>query len=91
MILMIKNIQKNSWFLDKSELDFFMRFPEVIIGWEVCILGWVSDKYFYLLKPCCNYIFQISILSISTKVMGGNDNLWTFFKDVHFLPVPSLI
>ena len=29
-------------------------------------------KYSYLLKPCCNYIFQFSILSISTKVMEGN-------------------
>ena len=34
----------------------------LIIGWQVCILGWVSDKYSYLLKPCCNYIFQVSII-----------------------------
>ena len=55
-----------------------------IIGWQVCILGWVSDKYSYLLKPCCNYIFQVSILSISTKVMKGNDNLWTSLK-IHYI------
>ena len=34
----------------------------LIIGWEVCILGWLSDKYSYLLKSCCNYIFQLSII-----------------------------
>ena len=33
-----------------------------IIGWQVCILGWVSDKYSYLLKPCCNYICKVSII-----------------------------
>ena len=34
----------------------------LIIGWQVCILGCVSDKYSYLLKLCCNYIFQVSII-----------------------------
>ena len=34
----------------------------LMIGWQICILGWVSDKYSYLLKPCCNYVFQVSIL-----------------------------
>ena len=57
----------------------------LIIVWQVCILGWVSDKYSYLLKPCCNYIFQVSILSISTKVMGGNDNLWISLKSHYIL------
>ena len=33
-----------------------------IIGWQVCILGWVSDKLSYLLKSCCNYIFRVSII-----------------------------
>ena len=56
----------------------------LIIVWQVCILGWVSDKYSYLLKPCCNYIFQVSILSISMKVMKGNDNLWTSLK-IHYI------
>ena len=35
----------------------------------------LSAKCFYLLKPCFNYIFQVSILSISRKVMEGNDKL----------------
>ena len=52
----------------------------LIIGWQVCILGSVSDKYSYLLKPCCNYIFQVSFLSISTKVTEGNGNLCIFLK-----------
>ena len=34
----------------------------LIIGWQACILGCVSDKYSYLLKLCCNYIFQVSII-----------------------------
>ena len=34
----------------------------LIIGWQVCILGWVSDKYSYSLKPCCCYIFKVSII-----------------------------
>ena len=33
----------------------------LIIVWQVCILGWISDKYSYLLKPCC-YIFQVPII-----------------------------
>ena len=56
----------------------------LIIGWQVCILDRVSDKYLYLLKLCCNYIFQVSILSTSTKVMKGNDNHWIFSKS-HYL------
>ena len=56
----------------------------LIIGWQVCIIGWESDKYSFLLKPCCNYIFQVSILSMSTKVMERNGNLWTFLKS-HYL------
>ena len=52
----------------------------LLFGWQVCILGWVSDKCSYLLKPCCNYVFQVSMLPISTKVMEENDNLCTFFK-----------
>ena len=52
-------------------------------------LGWISSKYFYLLKPCCNYIFQVSILSISTKIMEENDNLWTFLKS-HYLCTRNL-
>ena len=32
------------------------------IGWQVCILGWISDKYSYLLKSSCNYFFQVSII-----------------------------
>ena len=47
----------------------------LFIAWKVCILGRVSDKYSYLLKPCCTYIFQVSFLSISTKVVEENDNL----------------
>ena len=38
--------------------------------------------YSCLLKRCCNYIFQVSILSISTKVLKGNYNLWTFLKSL---------
>ena len=34
----------------------------LIIGWQDCILGWVSDKYSYLLKTCCNYIFQVLVI-----------------------------
>ena len=34
----------------------------LIIGWQFCILGWVSDNYSYLLKPCFNYIFKVSIV-----------------------------
>ena len=61
--------------------NVFKDFPIwLIIGWQVCILDWVSDKYSYLLKPCSNYIFPVSILPISTKVMEGNDNLRTFLK-----------
>ena len=34
----------------------------LIIVWQVCILGgWISEKYSYLLKPCC-YIFQVPII-----------------------------
>ena len=51
---------------------------------QVCILGWVSNKYSYLLKTCSKYIFQFSILSISTKAMGGNYNLWTSVKNITF-------
>ena len=62
-------------------LIFFKNLPIwLIIGWQVSILDWVSDKHSYLLKPCCHYIFQFSILSISTKVMEGNGNHWTFLK-----------
>ena len=52
-------------------------FPRIwlIIGWQVCILGVLSAKCSYLLKPCFNYIFQVSILSTSRKVMEGNDKL----------------
>ena len=52
-------------------------FPKIwlIIGWQVCILGVLSAKCSYLLKPCFNYIFQVSILSTSRKVMEGNDKL----------------
>ena len=53
---------------------FFSRIW-LIIGWQVCILGLLSAKCSYLLKPCFNYIFQVSILSISRKVMEGNDKL----------------
>ena len=31
------------------------------------ILGWVCVKCSYFLKPCCNYIFQFYLLSISKK------------------------
>ena len=51
----------------------------LITGWQVCILGRESDKYSYLLKPCKLYFLSFN-LYISTKVMEGNDNLWTFLK-----------
>ena len=34
----------------------------LIIGWQLCILGWVSDRYSYLLKSCCNYISSFSLI-----------------------------
>ena len=55
----------------------------LVTGQQVCILGWVSDKCFYLLKPC-NYIFQVSIFSTSTKLKERNDNIRTFLKS-HYL------
>ena len=54
--------------------DFFSRIW-LTFGWQVCILGLLSAKCSYLLKPCFNYIFQVSILSISRKIMEGNDKL----------------
>ena len=54
----------------------------LIIVWQVCILGWVSEKYSYSLKTCCSYIFQVSILSISTKKMEGSYNIWSSLKNV---------
>ena len=58
-------------------VNIFKDFSRIwlIIGWQVCILGLLSAKCSYLLKPCFNYIFQVSILSISRKVMEGNDKL----------------
>ena len=53
---------------------FFSRIW-LINGWQVYILGLLSAKCFYLLKHCFNYIFQVSISYISTKVMEGNDKL----------------
>ena len=47
----------------------------LIIGWQVCILGLLSAKCSYLLKIYFNYIFQVSILSMSRKVMEGNVKL----------------
>ena len=62
---------------------FFSRIW-LIIGWQVCILGLLFAKCSYLLKPCFNYTFQVSILSISRKVMEGNDKLksstWKFLR-----------
>ena len=56
----------------------------LIIGWKVCILGLLSANCSYLLKPCFNYVFQVSILYISRKVMGGNNKLksskWKFLR-----------
>ena len=43
-------------------LEQFFQGSLSIISWQVCILDWVSDKYCYLLKPCCNYSFQVSII-----------------------------
>ena len=43
--------------------QFFQEPPHLACYWLAgCILGLVSDKYSYLLKPCCNYIFQVSII-----------------------------
>ena len=55
----------------------------LIIGWHVCILGWVYDKYSYLLKPCSNFIFQVSIIfgnflkviAFALKTSGKNQTL----------------
>ena len=56
----------------------------LIIGWKVCILGLLSANCSYLLKPCFNYVFQVSILYISRKVMEGNNKLksskWKFLR-----------
>ena len=65
-------------YLNSSRFDFFQGFFSriwLIIGWKVFILGLLSAKCSYLLKPCFNHIFQVSILSISRKVMEGNDKL----------------
>ena len=48
--------------------NFFKNlFIWLIIGWQVCILGWEYDKYSYLLKPCCNYIFRVSIYTYQRR------------------------
>ena len=39
--------------------NFFKDLLSWLICWQDCILGWLSDKYFYLLKLCCHYIFQV--------------------------------
>ena len=53
---------------------FFSRIW-LIFGWQVCILGFLFAKCSYLFKPCFSYIFQVPVLSISRKVMEGNDKL----------------
>ena len=78
--------------------QFFHGSPHLAYYWLTGLYSsWVSDKYSYLLKLCCNYwislnywiiviveIFKVSILYISMKVIEGNNNLGIFLK--HWKP-----
>ena len=64
--------------------QLFQGSPHLTYCWLAGLYSRLSDKYSYISKPCCSYIFQVSILSISTKRMEGNDNLWAFLK-IHYL------
>ena len=79
------------WLRFSSFWDNFFKYLLIwlITSWQAGILGWVSDKYLYLLKPCCNYIFQVPILSISMKVRERNYDLWAFLKS-HYLCFENL-
>ena len=47
------------------------------------ILGWVFVKCSYFLKPYCNYVFQVSLLSISKKDKDQCDfheEIFLFYK-----------
>ena len=43
------------------------------------ILGWIFVKCYYFSKPCCNYVFQYSLLSTSKKEKGECDFHSGFF------------
>ena len=44
------------------------------------ILGWVLVKFSYSLKPCCNYVCQVSVLSISKKKIDE----WNFQTEAYY-------
>ena len=72
---------KELWCTPTFAQNFFTDLVVWIIkGWIFCILDGVSDKCSYFLKPCCNCVFKVSVLSLSTKAMEGNCNLWIFIN-----------
>ena len=67
-----------SWcaFLFTTANDFWRRLEPS----HRTIVGWVFVKWSYFLKHCCNYLFQVFLLSISKKEKDEYDfhTGWSF-------------